>query len=76
MMLIGTSASVVAQTTHRNHGASLSLAIGHRNADSTRNKAVDLGIVGAADTLRGASVQAVTSGYGETQPEARCRKKR
>lgn len=61
---VGIVPSVVAQTPHRNHGASLSLAIGHRNADSTRTKAVDLGIVGAADTLRGASLQAITSGYG------------
>ena len=49
---ISIAPSVVAQTPHRNHGASLSLAIGHRNADSTRTKVVDLGIVGAADTLR------------------------
>ncbi len=53
-----------AQTAKRNHGGDLSLSIGRRNADSTRTRTVELGITGAADTLRGVSVQAIASGYG------------
>ncbi len=56
-----------AQTPLRNHGVSLSLHTGHRNADSTRTHTVEVGILGAADTLRGVSVQAISSGYNVTR---------
>ena len=52
-----------AQTSKRNHGVDISLSTGRRNADSTRTRFAELGIVGAADTLHGVSLQAVTSGY-------------
>ena len=63
LLTIGTSTPSWAQTAKRNHGGDLSLSIGHRNADSTRTRSVEIGLQGAADTLHGVSVQAISSGY-------------
>lgn len=64
-LLLSTGASMPswAQTSRRNHGGDLSWSVGRRNADSTRTRFVELGVTGAADTLRGVAVEAVTSGY-------------
>lgn len=67
MLSLLTSMPANAQKHKRNHGASLTLAIGHRNTDSTKTHVVEAGIVGAADTLRGVSLQAISSGYGMVQ---------
>ena len=63
LLSMTTCTQSLAQTSKRNHGVDISLSAGRRNADSTRTHFAELGIVGAADTLHGVSLQAVTSGY-------------
>ena len=66
LLTVGTGMPSHAQTPKRTHKGDLSLSMGHRNADSTRTRSVELGFTGAADTLRGVSVQVIASGYGVT----------